>query len=322
MPRSSAVDQWTLDAMGDQTGRRYVITGANSGLGLEMTRQLATRGATVVMAVRNVESGRAAAKRLRSEVRSKKSGAPGELDLEVRHVDLADLDSVRSFASELLATDTGIEVLVNNGGIMMPPRSLSPQGNESQFATNHLGHFALTGLLLERIAASRDPRVVTVSSIMHRQGEIHFDDLTGEHSYKPTPYYAQSKLANALFGLELARRLDAAGSPVASLLAHPGYANTPLQAKGAGVFGLAMKIAGRVLAQSAEKGTLPLLCAATASNLSNGDFVGPDGRGEARGRPTLVSPAAGAMDLEVARRLWDVSESLTGVRFVFPNNVV
>jgi NAD(P)-dependent dehydrogenase (short-subunit alcohol dehydrogenase family) len=205
---------------------------------------------------------------------------------------------------------------------MMPPRSLSPQGYESQFATNHLGHFALTGLLLERLSAGRDPRVVTVSSMMHRRGHIDFDDLQGAVSYKPATAYSQSKLANALFALELARRLDAAGSPVASILSHPGYANTPLQTKGKGIFGLGMKLAGKFLAQSTAAGTMPLLMAATSPDVPNGDFTGPDGKGESRGKPTLVTASDDACDLDVARRLWDVSETLTGVHFPLPDPVV
>lgn len=294
--------------MPDQSGRTAIVTGANSGLGLVTARELARRGARVVMAVRDEERGRRARDALLA-------AQPGAL-LEVRRVDLADLDSVRLFAERLTADVGPVDLLVNNAGVMMPPRALSPQGYETQFAGNHLGPFALTGLLLPALAAGRDPRVVTVASAVHRQGRIRFDDLTGEHRYSAPAFYAQSKLANVLFGLELHRRLRAAGSPVRSLLAHPGYAHTNLPSTGpTGPLRAALRFGGRLFAQPAEVGALPQLYAATAPEAASGQFIGPRGPLELWGRPTVVRPAASARDPELARRLWARSEELTGVRY-------
>jgi NAD(P)-dependent dehydrogenase (short-subunit alcohol dehydrogenase family) len=206
---------------------------------------------------------------------------------------------------------------------MMPPRSLTKQGFELQLATNHLGHFALTGLLLDRLgnaAAKRgDARVVTVSSTLHRRGSINFDDLTGERSYDPTTAYAQSKFANILFGLELDRRLRASGSQIRSLLAHPGYAATNLQSTGpTGLMKSLMKVGNVLMAQSAEMGALSQLYAATAPEAQGGEYIGPGGFGEQRGYPKVVHPVKAAEDPDLATRLWTVSEELTGVTFSFP----
>ncbi|MET8703703.1 oxidoreductase [Kitasatospora sp. NPDC004723] len=293
-------------------GRVFVVTGASSGLGLATARTLAERGGQVVLAVRDEERGRAAAARIAASLPD-----PGVPDrLEVRRLDLADLDSVRTFAERLRADRPRLDVLVNNAGVFAPPRALSPQGHELQFAVNHLGHFALTGLLLDALAVGRDPRVVTVSSLNHRKGRIRFDDLTGAHGYTPMGFYDQSKLANALFGRELHRRLAASGSPVRSVLAHPGYTATNLQTSGP--TGLTRLLFGRLLrplAQRPEEGALPQLHAATDPSVRGGEFIGPDGRGELRGAPTRVRLAPSAEDAEAARRLWELSEELTGVRF-------
>ncbi len=303
--------RWTLDQMPDQTGRTVLVTGANSGLGYASTRALAAHGAHVVMAVRNEAKGRQAQQALLAE-------QPGA-SVELRTVDLADLDSVRALAAGIIADAVPIDVLLNNAGVMMPPRSLSPQGNESQFAANHLGHFALTGLLLDHIRSAPDPRVVTVSSTLHKRGRIHFDDLTGAKSYSPTGFYAQSKFANAVFGLELDRRLRAAGSPIRSVLAHPGYSATNLQTSGpTGLLNLFMRIGNPLLAQSADIGALNQLYAATDPKAQGGEFYGPDGMAESRGYPTVVQPTPTATDRETARRLWAVSEELTGVRYELP----
>jgi NAD(P)-dependent dehydrogenase (short-subunit alcohol dehydrogenase family) len=204
---------------------------------------------------------------------------------------------------------------MNNAGVMMPPRRLSPQGNESQFAANHLGHFALTGLLLDRLRP--DARVVVLSSTLHRGGRIHFDDLTGERSYSPTAFYSQSKFANTVFGLELDRRLRAAGRPVRSVLAHPGYSATNLQTTGpTGLMPMLLRVGNALFAQSADQGALPQLYAATDPNARSGEFYGPDGLGESRGYPTVVKPAPAATDPELGRRLWELSEQLTGVSYL------
>ncbi|MCT2588795.1 SDR family oxidoreductase [Streptomyces sp. N2-109] len=300
--------RWSAAEIPDQTGRTALITGANSGLGLETTRQLARRGAHVIMAVRNQRKGEDAARRLRDEI-------PGAR-LQLRALDLADLDSVRSLAADLRSEGAVIDVLVNNAGIMGAVRSLSPQGHESQFATNHLGHFALTGLLLDTLPSGPDPRIVTVTSFTHSRGRIDFEDLSGERKYSPMRAYTQAKLANALFGLELDRRLRARGSAIRSVLAHPGYANTPMQRTGPNAVARSLTgLAGALTAQPAEVGALSLLYAATAQAAQGGDLIGPDGPRAKKGHPTALTPAPSATDQAAARRLWEVSEELTKVRF-------
>ncbi len=293
-------ERWTTADIPDLTGRTYLVTGANSGLGLATSRELARRGGSVVLAVRDIEKGAGALATLRAE--------QPDAQLELRQLDLLDLDSVHDFATSLLDDEVPVDVLINNAGVMMPPRRLSPQGHESQFATNHLGHFALTRLLLDRIKQSPAGRVVTVSSSAHRSGRIRFDDLTGERHYRPWAFYAQSKLANALFGLELDRRLRAEGSNVRSVLAHPGYAATNLQATGpTGLLRLGGQLGNLIFAQDATAGASSQLRAATDPDVQGGQFIGPSGFGELRGAPRVVQPIRAARDPELARRLWDVS---------------
>ncbi|MEV7196705.1 oxidoreductase [Streptomyces sp. NPDC093510] len=301
---------WNAEQIPDQTGRVFLVTGANSGLGLATTRALAGKGAHVILAVRDEGNGRRAA----AEITAAHPGAR----LDVRQVDLADLESVRAFAAGVRADHARLDVLINNAGVMAPPRTLSPQGHEVQFAANHLGHFALTGLLLDLLEAGPDSRVVTVSSPNHRQASLFFDDLSGERTYAPMAYYNQSKLANAVFGMELHRRLTAAGSRVRSVLAHPGYTATNLQTSSP--VGMVKFLFGRLLlplAQSPDRGALPQLYAATAPDAESGQFMGPDGMAELRGAPKRVTPAPRATDLTTGSRLWDVSEELTGVRYAF-----
>ncbi|MEV2272701.1 oxidoreductase [Nonomuraea africana] len=304
--------RWTAEQIPDQTKRVFVVTGANSGLGLATTRALARRGGHVILAVRDEGKGRRAV----DEITAEQPGA----SLEVRHLDLADLDSVRAFAKQVHTDHPRLDVLVNNAGVMAPPRSLSAQGHELQFACNHLGHFALTGLLLDLLAAGRDPRVVTVSSINHRKGRIRFDDLAGERGYSAMGCYDQSKFANAVFGWELHRRLTEAGSPVRSVLAHPGYTATNLQTSAP--IGLWRVVFGRIgnplFAQTPAQGALSQLYAATDPGVEGGQFIGPDGLAELRGGPTRVRLSPEAADAETGRRLWEVSEQLTDVRFVIP----
>ncbi|MFD5029314.1 oxidoreductase [Streptomyces sp. NPDC058405] len=302
--------RWTAEQIPDQTKRVFVVTGANSGLGLATTRALVRRGGHVILAVRDEEKGRRAV----AEIAAEQPGAR----LEVRHIDLADIDSVRAFAHQLRADHPRLDVLVNNAGVMAPPRSLSAQGHELQFASNHLGHFALTGLLLDLLADGNDPRVVTVSSTNHRQGRLFFDDLAGERTYSPMAFYNQSKFANAVFGQELHRRLSEVGSPVRSVLAHPGYAATNLQTSAP--VGMVKLLFGRILtpfAQSPDQGALPQLYAATDPDVEGGQFIGPDGLGELRGGPTRVQLSPAAADAGTGRRLWELSEQLTDVRFAF-----
>jgi len=289
--------------MADQAGRVAVVTGANSGIGFHAARELAAHGAKVVLAVRDTE-GKGA------EAASRMTG-----DVEVRKLDLADLASVRAFAQDF---DGPIDLLVNNAGVMAPPRRTTADGFELQFGTNHLGHFALTGLLLDRL---RDGRVTTVSSGAHNIGRINFDDLMGERRYQRWLAYGQSKLANLLFAYELQRRADAASFPLTSTAAHPGYAATNLQTAGPQLEGSKVReLLGRagnaLLAQSDEMGALPTLYAAT-EDLPGGTYIGPDGFMEQRGHPKIVNSNGRSRDEATARRLWDVSEELTGVTYQF-----
>ena len=300
---------WSANQIPDQSGRLAVVTGANSGLGLETARALAAAGATVVITARDRAKGEAARERITAET--------PDATVEARVLDLAALESVRGFAAGIAADHPRIDMLINNAGVMMPPRGETVDGFELQFGTNHLGHFALTGLLLEPLAAVGGARVVTVSSLEHKPGRIHFDDLQSESKYSSRGAYQQSKFANAVFGLELDRRLRAAGSPVISVLAHPGYSATNLQTSGPPFpVSALLRISNALIAQSASKGALPQLYAATAPGVEGGEFIGPDGFMEARGTPTEVQPVKRARDEQTARRLWDVSEELTGVRYL------
>jgi NAD(P)-dependent dehydrogenase (short-subunit alcohol dehydrogenase family) len=278
------------------TGANVIITGANSGIGRAAARAFAAAGASVVLAVRDSAKGEAAAATM-----------PGRT--EVRRLDLADLSSVREFAA---AWHGQLALLINNAGVMVPPLTRTADGFELQFATNHLGHFALTNLLLEHVSG----RVVTVSSAAHRYGRIDFDDLNWERKpYKAWRAYGQSKLANLLFTAELQRRLTAVGSDVLATAAHPGYASTNLQFhSGRRISDLLGAIGNRLLAQSEEGGALPTIYAAVA-DIPGNSFAGPGGFMEQRGAPKLVRRSNAASDTDVARRLWDVSEELTGVHF-------
>jgi NAD(P)-dependent dehydrogenase (short-subunit alcohol dehydrogenase family) len=303
--------KWTAERIPDQTGRIAVVTGANSGLGLSTARELARAGAHVVLAVRNTEKGASAAREI-------EAAAPGAA-VEMEALDLGRLESVRGFAERFRAEREGLDLLVSNAGVMAPPRSETADGFELQIGTNHLGHFALTGLLLGAMEGRADARVVTVSSGAHRMGRIAFDDLQGERRYNRWRAYGQSKLANLLFTFELDRRLRAAGSTVQSVAAHPGYAATNLQSAAAPLVDrLVMAVTNRVMAQSADMGALPTLYAATEPGLEGGTFIGPDGVAEQRGHPKVVTANAAARDEATAARLWAVSEELTGVRFDLP----
>ena len=286
---------WTAADVPPQDGRTFVVTGANSGLGASTARELARVGAHVVLACRNVDKGKAAADTM-----------PGSV--EVRQLDLADLSSVRAFAA-----DSGtLDVLVNNAGVMaIKELTLTPQGYEMQFATNHLGHFALTGLLLPKIS----DRVVTLSSNAHKVGRVRLDDLNWEHrSYWRWPAYAQSKLANLLFAYELNRRLVATRSTLRSIAAHPGYAATELGEHAGSAFSRLIRLGDRLLAQPADNGALATLYAATM-DVPGGSYVGPDRMLELRGHPKLVRSSPSSRDPDLAGRLWDLSERLTGIRY-------
>jgi NAD(P)-dependent dehydrogenase (short-subunit alcohol dehydrogenase family) len=288
--------KWTAGDIPPQNGRTVVITGANSGIGLATARELARAGARIILAVRDPARGEKAAATIAGE-------------REVRQLDLSDLASVRAFAE---TWEDDLDVLVNNAGVMAPPEGRTRDGFELQIGTNHLGHFALTNLLLPRI---RD-RVVTVSSPAHRIGTIDLEDLNWQkRGYSRWRAYGQSKLANLLFTLELQRRLEGAGSQIRALAAHPGYAATNLQSHTQSfIQNTAMRITNVLVAQSEEMGALPTLYAAT-QDLPGNSYVGPDGFREQRGHPKLVGRSAAARDEETAKRLWELSEQLTGVSF-------
>ena len=301
---------WRTSDIPDLAGTTVVITGANSGIGLAAAEQLATHGAAVTLAVRDRVRGQAAAQRIEPL-------ATGQV--EVAQLDLADLASIRDFAKSWSDRHPdGLDVLVNNAGVMAIPRRQTVDGFEMQLGTNHLGHFALTGLLADSL--NPDARVVTVSSGAHRFGRLNFEDLQSERGYQKWRAYGQSKLANILFCLELHRRATRAGVPVRSIGVHPGYAATNLQRvgpemSGDRISGFVVGLANRFLAQSAEAGAWPTLMAATDPGVPGGSFLGPTQWRGQRGAPGYETPSDAARDPEAARRLWEESSRLTGVTF-------
>lgn len=303
---------WTAADIPDHTGRTALVTGASSGLGLQVALALAAARARVLLACRDAERGKAAMRAVRAQT-------PGA-DLELVLLDLASLESVRAAARSLADRDERIDLLVNNAGVMAPPLRRTAEGFEEQIGVNHLGHFALTGLLLDRMAESMSPRVTTVSSGLHRRGRIDLDDLLWEHRrYRAWAAYGQSKLANLLFTLELTRRSEAAGWPLLATSAHPGVAATGLTRDLAvgrvPILGGIFLAAARHVSQSPEMGALPVLYAATMPDVLPGDYFGPRGRTEQRGYPARVSRSDRAADATVAAALWERSEQLTGVTF-------
>jgi len=299
---------WTNANVPAQDGRVVVITGANSGIGYEAAAVLAARGARVVMAVRNLDKGAAA----RDQILA---AAPGA-DVTLQQLDLTSLDSVRAAAGALREAHPRIDLLINNAGVMWTPKETTKDGFELQFGTNHLGHFALTGLLLDTLLPVPGSRVVTISSLGHRLlADIHFDDLQWERRYSRIAAYGQSKLANLLFTYELQRRLAQAGKDTIAVAAHPGGSYTELARNIPTVLHPVYRIVGPMLFQSAAAGALPTLRAATDPDVRGGDYYGPDGFGEQRGNPKLVHSSSQSHDVGVQQRLWTVSEELTGVSF-------
>jgi NAD(P)-dependent dehydrogenase (short-subunit alcohol dehydrogenase family) len=298
--------KWTTADIPDQTGRVAVITGANTGLGYETARALAEHGAHVVLAVRNLDKGKDAAARLTAD------GPRGEVTLQ--ELDLTSLDSVRAASRQLRSDYDRIDLLVNNAGVMYTPKSHTKDGFELQFGTNHLGHFAFTGLLLDRLLPVAGSRVVTISSIGHRiRADIHFDDLQWEHGYNRVSAYGQAKLANLLFAYELQRRLAPHGTTIA-VAAHPGGSNTELMRHLPGWAAAVYPVIEPIL-QGATMGALPQLRAATDPGVTGGQYYGPDGFGGMRGYPKVVASSTKSHDAERQRRLWAVSEELTGVTY-------
>lgn len=299
--------KWTAADIPDQTGRTAVITGANTGLGFETAAALAAHGAHVVLAVRNLDKGKQAAARITE-------ATPGA-EVELQELDLTSLASVRAAAAQLKSDHQRIDLLINNAGVMYTPRQTTADGFEMQFGTNHLGHFALTGLLIDRLLPVAGSRVVTISSVGHRiRAAIHFDDLQWERRYRRVAAYGQAKLANLLFTYELQRRLAPGGTTIA-VASHPGVSNTELVRNMPRPL-VAVAAILAPLMQDAELGALPTLRAATDPAVRGGQYFGPDGFGEIRGYPKVVASSAQSHDEQLQRRRWAVSEELTGV--VYP----
>jgi NAD(P)-dependent dehydrogenase (short-subunit alcohol dehydrogenase family) len=293
---------WTAENIPDLSGKIAIVTGANSGIGYEIARALARKQATVILACRNKDKGEAAVQQIDQEYPQAKA--------ELMQLDLSDLASVRRFADEFISHYNRLDILINNAGIMAIPFGKTADGFELQFGTNHLGHFALTGLLLDLILRTSQARVITVSSGGHRFGKIDFDNLNGEKRYDRGRAYAQSKLANLLFTYELQRRFENAGVDTIAVAAHPGWTATNLQAHWRTV-----RILNPFIAQPPKMGALPALYAATAPDVQGGNYYGPRGWQELRGYPIKVKSSKSSYDTAVAARLWTVSEEMTGVRY-------
>lgn len=289
------------------SGKTAIITGANSGIGLETAMVFAARGARVILAVRNTEKGQAARDAILNVNR--------QADVEVMPLDLSDLESVRFFAESFRSRHNSLDLLINNAGVMTPPYSKTKDGFELQFGSNHLGHFALTGHLLPLLASTKDARIITVSSLAHRGASIFFDNLDGSNGYKAMKFYGQSKLANLMFARELDKNLKAHSLSAISIACHPGISATNLFKIGnRDATGIFKGLMNRFF-QPAHMGALPTIYAATDPSLKGGEYIGPDGKGRRKGFPAIDTPHRSAEDEAAARRLWDVSEDLTGVRF-------
>jgi NAD(P)-dependent dehydrogenase (short-subunit alcohol dehydrogenase family) len=298
--------KWTTADIPDQTGRVAVITGANTGLGYETALALAAHGAHVVLAVRNLDKGKDAISRITAQ-------SP-QADVALQELDLTSLESIRAAAEQLRADHQRIDLLINNAGVMYPPKETTKDGFEMQFGTNHLGHFALTGLLLDRLLPVAGSRVVTVSSMGHRiRADIHFDDLQWERSYNRVKAYGQAKLANLMFTYELQRRLASRGTTIA-VAAHPGGSNTELM-RHLPSWAASVYPALAPLFQDAAMGALPQLRAASDPTVLGGQYYGPDGFAQTRGYPKIVGSTKKSHDVEKQRKLWSVSEELTGVKY-------
>jgi NAD(P)-dependent dehydrogenase (short-subunit alcohol dehydrogenase family) len=311
---------WTPDSIPDLSGRRMIITGGNSGIGWEAAKVLAGKGASIILAVRSVEKGNDAAQQIRD--------AHPTADVEVMPLDLADLASVRAFAGAYQGRYNALDVLINNAGVMALPQRKTADGFEMQFGTNHLGHFALTGLLLPTILATPKARVVTVSSGAHRFGKMNFNDLQSEKRYDKWSVYGQSKLSNLLFAYELQRRFEAAHADAAdrnhpiSVGVHPGYVATNLQAAGPRMAGsrvqeMLMGWGNRIFAGTAAQGAIPTIYAATSPEVNGCDYIGPLGKGKKHSIPAKEHSTDRSYNVEDASRLWEVSENLTGVTYTF-----
>ncbi|MFZ2286081.1 MAG: oxidoreductase [Bacteroidales bacterium] len=300
--------KWTIEQIGDLKGKRIIVTGGASGIGLAATSVLAAKGADLFIGVRTIEKGEKAAAMIRE--------MHPDASVTVLHLDLGDLESVRKFASEFSGRFDRLDTLINNAGVMVPPYSKTKDGFELQFGTNHLGHFALTAHLLPLLTATPQSRIVTVSSLAARKAEIHFTNLDGLKGYNPMTFYRQSKLANLLFAVELQHRLERAGAGTISVGCHPGISVTNLLSRGSGreIVAVVKWLMG-VVAQPAAKGALPMLYAATHPGLRGGEYIGPDGPGNTKGYPALNNDPQRLFNQELANQLWDISEELTSVKY-------
>ncbi|MGM0898275.1 MAG: oxidoreductase [Bacillota bacterium] len=291
------------------TEKTAIITGANSGLGLETAKVFTRLGARVILAVRDIEKGKAAEQEIAEE-------SPQAI-VEVMKLDLSDLDSVRDFAETFISRFDSLDLLINNAGVMTPPYAKTKDGFELQFGSNHLGHFALTGLLLPLLLQTENSRVVTLSSLAHRNTAIDFDNLDGSKGYKAMKFYGQSKLANLMFATELDKRLKQHGLSTLSIACHPGISSTNLFKLGNREMPRIFKGLMNRYLQPAAMGALPTVYAATDPGITGGEYIGPDGKGQRRGYPTLEKPDPAVNNEEIRQQLWEVSEKLSGVTFDF-----
>jgi len=295
--------KWDSSNISDQKGRVVIVTGSSSGIGFEAARVLAEKNAKVIVAVRNLEKGNTAADKIRDQYPN--------ADLKVMELDLADLNSVRRFAAEFKENYDRLDLLINNAGVMMPPYTKTTDGFELQFGTNHMGHFALTGLLLDLVIATKDSRIVNISSSAHHFGDIDLEDLNWEkRKYKKARAYGDSKIANIYFTYELQKRLEQAGQNTLVTAAHPGWTATELQ-RHAGL----LSFLNNFFSQGIDMGALPTLYAALGEDVKGSDYYGPSGWREMKGYPKKVASNERSHDQEIANKLWDISEELTGVKY-------
>ncbi|MBN1214795.1 MAG: SDR family oxidoreductase [Candidatus Lokiarchaeota archaeon] len=293
--------KWTSNDIPNQSEKTVIVTGANSGIGYEVSRILASKGAHIIMACRNLEKANEAYNQILLE--------NNNVSIEIMQLDLSNLGSIKKFTEDFLKKNQSLHILCNNAGVMMPPYQKTVDGFELQFGTNHLGHFALTGLLLDKLMKTKNSRIVTQSSFVHSMGKINFNDLNWETKYKKRKSYAQSKLANLLFAYELQRRISAKNSDVLSIACHPGWSRTNLQRY------TALFRTLKFLSQKAEMGALPMLYAATSTDVEGGAYYGPDGTFGWKGYPKKVKSSKKSYNEEDAIKLWDISEKLTGITY-------
>jgi NAD(P)-dependent dehydrogenase (short-subunit alcohol dehydrogenase family) len=299
---------WTIESIGNLKGKIVIITGGASGIGLEAAKVLSSKGAQVIIAVRNIEKGQRALARIKAD--------NPLAEISLMNLDLGNLASVRAFAQEFTQKYSSLDLLINNAGVMIPPYQKTEDGFELQFGTNHLGHFALTGLLMPLLTSTPGSRVVTVSSIASRGAKIYFDNLDGSKGFSTMNFYRQSKFSNLLFGKELDSKLKQSGSNTKSIVCHPGVSATNLFMRGSGKEGgKVMNFLVSLFAQPAHKGALPTLFAATNPQLQGGEYIGPDGIANFRGNPVISSEGDKLFNADISQKLWQVSEQLTGVSF-------